>query len=59
MSSYIRSDWECLHCFTESKGVGLASSSSRYPTTVRLVGNLFVVMTSLVLGFMINSAKNK
>src|SRR5215469_13157201 len=27
-------------------------------TTVRLVANLFVVMTSLVLGFMINSAKN-
>ncbi|MDE1996112.1 MAG: hypothetical protein KGI75_26675, partial [Rhizobiaceae bacterium] len=27
-------------------------------TTVRLVANIFVVMTSLVLGLMLNSAKN-
>ena len=35
---------------------GSAQEDTR--TTVRLVANLFVVMTSLVLGLMLNSAKN-
>jgi hypothetical protein len=52
-------------CLTAAAFIGLFSDIIRTGppqietnTTVRIVANIFVVMTSLVLGLMLNSAKN-
>jgi hypothetical protein len=52
----------CLMAAALGGFLGTAGRSGRSQddtkTTVRLAANLFVVMTSLVLGLMMNSAKN-